>query len=683
MISDCLFYYLYVQYFNTAADHPTKCKTTTNTDGGDARLNDVNYEFAASTAQTRNCDDVTDIEHDVRPLQNVGNTVKSAHESLATMPRQPRAMAHGPVNAAPPPAKQQHSASLAVAEERGQNPNGDIQDIITGIVKLLNGNVNVQNGAPVPPTRRYATRINNRGPPRISDLPPILPNIEEQFGPIHKTTPFPIIVRKPQVPYPFDLPDNMHTQLLPPAVPVNDYPIKMHANANGNKPTALPNRPPWHGNRTRQPIVGNPNRMHVPTRPALHHVTPPAAQDYRATINTANTMTPFYNRATDKYAITSGDEYADAPNASDDTQTEANRVPLHPESNRTVADPVSSKMPADLAAAADDKATTAPSGGDLNVPSNEFAELNLSRVTVPQDEEFHAITTSTTAAPTSSMDSFDPVTSTSSYAKVAATPELPYISSVQRSSVPHSPVRYTVNTSASQVTQTEPPASAIAPSKVLVTTHKIESTDFKSYYARPGIVLDDTIDFNRKNLHAGPPKTPPLAATNYHQVFEQDANVQSTASLSNIYAEIFDVTLSAIQGPGGGGAHKVVDLIEIENTGGPELRPTRVHANDIIVTASDDNSFVSIDGKRTYINLFGETAETEHLRKTNLATKAYTDYPQQTKPVSWEPIFGQIRRLFWRSIRKKFWLGRERSVDPLWNSTRCPPNGVPFINSLD
>lgn len=651
---------MHVQHFNTAADHRTKCKTTTNTDSGDARLNDVNYEFDASTAQTRNCDDVTDVEHDVRPMQNVGNTVKSAHESLATMPRQPRAMAHGPANAAPPtsllqpPPNQQHSASLAVAEERGQNPNGDIQDIITGIVKLLNGNVNVQNGAPVPPTRRYATRINNRGPPRISDLPPILPNIEEKFGPIHKTTPFPIIVRKPQVPYPFDLPDNMHTQLLPPAVPVNDYPIKMHANANVNKPTALPNRPPWHGNRTRQPIVGNPNRMHVPTRPALHHVTPPAAQDYRATINTANTMTPFYNRATEKYAIATGDEYADAQDTSDDTQTEANRVPLHlapaSESNRTVADPISNKMPADLAAAADDEATAAPAG-EFNVPSIDYAELNLSRVTVPQDEEFHAITTSTTIAPTNSIDLFDPVTSTASYAKVSATPELPYIPSVQRSSVTHSPVRYAVNTSASEVMQTEPPSSAIAPSKVVVTTHKIESTDFKSYYARPGIVLDDTIDFNRKNQHAGPPKTPPLAATNYHQAFEQDANIQSTASLSNIYAEIFDVTLSAIQGPGGGGsggggAHKVVDLIEIENTGGPELRPTRVHANDIIVTASDDNSFVSIDGKRTYINLFGETAETEHLRKTNLATKAYTDYPQQTKPVSRRPIFGQIQWVF-------------------------------------
>lgn len=556
-------------------------------------------------------------------------------------------MTHGSDDTAMPsslPANHQHSASLAVAEERGQNPNGDIQDIITGIVKLLNGNVNVQNGAPVPPTRRYATRINNRGPPRISDLPPILPNIEEKFGPIiHKTTPFPTIVRKQQLPYPFDLPDNMHPQLLPPVVPVvpvNDYPIKMHANANLNKPTPPPNRPPWHGNRTRQPIVGNPNRMHVPTRPTLQHATPPAPQDYRATINTLNTMTPFYGKQPEKFAITNGDEYAEAQDASDGAQTEANRMTVElaaaSESNRTVADPNPIKIPVDLPVTTDE--APAMPMIEPNVSTENYPELDLSPVTVAQDEKFHAITSSATISPTNAFDLYEAVTSTPSYARNSATPELPHMPFVQKSAAPSSSVRYTVNRTAAEVMQTSAPTTAIVPSKVVPVTQKIESTDFKSYYARPGIVLDDTIDFNRKNLHAGPPKTPPIAATNYHQAFEQEANIQSTASLSNIYAEIFDVTLSAIQGPGGGGsgAHKVVDLIEIENTDGPALRPTRVHANDIIVTASDDNSFVSIDGKRTYINLFGETAENEHLRKTNLATKAYTDYPQQTKPVSWQ-----------------------------------------------
>lgn len=49
-----------------------------------------------------------------------------------------------------------------------QNGNPDIQDIITGIVKLLNGNVNVH--ANTQGVRRpSASRINNRGPPRISE----------------------------------------------------------------------------------------------------------------------------------------------------------------------------------------------------------------------------------------------------------------------------------------------------------------------------------------------------------------------------------------------------------------------------------------------------------------------------------------------------------------------------------
>lgn len=631
-------------YIRAAIEQRTKCKVSTNAEN-DARLNDVNYEFDASTVTTRNCDDITDTDYELKAATTIRPQLETSYdesfEAFSSSHRQPRSMTHmdGAVamstTTSTPSSNHRGSVNLAVSEERGQNPNADIQDIITGIVKLLNGNVIVQNSVPLP-TRRYATRINNRGPPRISDLPPIVPNIEEKF-PIHMTTPYPTLVRKPAVPYPFDLPDNMHTQLLPPAVPVNDYAIKAHGQGV-NKPnhtTVPPNRPPWHGNRTRQPIVGNPNRMHVPTRQPIQHPTPQTTQDYRPLLNTQNAMTPFYGKASEKYATTTtatADDYVDEKDESDDGQSDAAEMPVQLSSAESIPS-TEHIIKLDTMPAQNDELFTT-SKIDLNVSTENYPNLNLPQPTVTRDNLLQTTSSSTKIPSFNAFGLFnEQMTTIQSYPKVSATPELPaQVPSIQISAVRNSSIRHTINSTNSLI---EKPTQ-IAPSKVVSTTHKIESTDFKSYYARPGIVLDDTIDFSRKDLQNGPPQTPPLLATNYHHGHGhgQDANIQSTASLSNIYAEIFDVTLSAIQGPGGGsGAHKVVDLFEIENTGGLEVRPTRVHPNDIIVTASDDNSFVSIDGKRTYINLFGETAENDHLRKSNLATKSYSDHPQ-TKSVS-------------------------------------------------
>ncbi|XP_033218717.1 uncharacterized protein LOC117174095 isoform X4 [Belonocnema kinseyi] len=69
---------------------------------------------------------------------------------------------------APPPVLQTVGSG-----QRQANP--DIQDIITGIVKLLNGKVNVAVNT-VKPIR--PTRINNRGPPRISDMAPLPPDFD-------------------------------------------------------------------------------------------------------------------------------------------------------------------------------------------------------------------------------------------------------------------------------------------------------------------------------------------------------------------------------------------------------------------------------------------------------------------------------------------------------------------------
>ncbi|ENN79488.1 hypothetical protein YQE_04132, partial [Dendroctonus ponderosae] len=79
------------------------------------------------------------------------------------------------------------SGRLGHVIQPSRTANPDIQDIITGIVKLLNGNVNVQaNTAPGMgrPLRPLSTRINNRGPPRITDVPALPPDFDVPAPPM-------------------------------------------------------------------------------------------------------------------------------------------------------------------------------------------------------------------------------------------------------------------------------------------------------------------------------------------------------------------------------------------------------------------------------------------------------------------------------------------------------------------
>jgi len=94
-----------------------------------------------------------------------------------------------------------------------QNGNPDIQDIITGIVKLLNGNVNVH--ANTQGVRRpSASRINNRGPPRIS---------EAQNLPIDYEAQKPGTSMRPP-PYPFDRPERPFITGVP--IPEQIVPVR-------------------------------------------------------------------------------------------------------------------------------------------------------------------------------------------------------------------------------------------------------------------------------------------------------------------------------------------------------------------------------------------------------------------------------------------------------------------------
>lgn len=105
------------------------------------------------------------------------------------------------------------------------------------------------------------------------------------------------------------------------------------------------------------------------------------------------------------------------------------------------------------------------------------------------------------------------------------------------------------------------------------------------YHPRPGLVLDD-------------PEFKPGGSKNH---IPHKNRPQLPQNLPPGYGEIFDITLSAIQGPGVGGSSQK-QTVNIKPYGSYE-------GSDLILSPSGDQGFVSIDGKRTYINLFGDSTD--------------------------------------------------------------------------
>lgn len=556
-------------------------------------INDVYYEYIANddcdTVFVSSSDSIfptaaTSIDFESNSLTR-GIETKFAKDLDSTSLRKPRSEKTDDIKPTSALKFEENPAtSTATAEERQNNPNADIQDIITGIVKLLNGNVNVHaNTQYIPATsvRRFATRINNRGPPRISDYPLIVP-IDEKYGNM-KTTSYPSGVRKPpMIPYPFDM--------LPPDKPLrNEHTILVH----NNKPVQ-PNRLPWHGSRTRPPIqIPNTNRMQMPTR--LPHQP---SLDFRPSSKSVNPMIAFSTRTPETNQ--SREIY---PSESQPIELFEQIKSSNP--NEQISEETSKDIDPTKIMTKFSTSTLPPqvdSSNDVPELHTEIQSTSVLPTAILDEVVITTIDTSSTSVPYSSV-------------AIAETTE-----SLQTFSTSRSTENPTINESVSLSTA----HSTISPSRVENPSQPIKSTNFKSFYARPGIVLDDT-DYTPGVLEP---------STQYHH-FHRNTDIQSTASISDIFAEIFDVTLSAIQGQPNS-HHKVVDLLEIANThreANSELMATKYGANDIIVSASDDNSFVSIDGKRTYINLFGETAETEHLKNPSKSPNDHSHHQGTTKTV--------------------------------------------------
>lgn len=433
-----------------------------------------------------------------------------------------------------------------------QNPNPNVQDIITGIVKLLNGNVNVHaNTQPAQASRRpYTTRINNRGPPRISEAQPV-PNEYEQQPPT-------ITMRPP--PYPFDRPDN---RPFINGVPLPEQ-IVPSMQQNYRPGFISQNRPPWQRPRPRPPITGNrrpiPPYKPIPTMPEYH-----PEDDYQLTTIEIDTNSSLYSNPTE--TITG---YEVEEQNSDEGETTDMDTDIKMSSPATVV-PITNK-------------------DDLIKKSKPSEKKPIVPVTIVPEI---APTMTTIIQSTSEVNIAQPITSTSPplTSETTTVLESSFKESnllIQSSSITPT-LKPSVKSELSNQALTQAPVLFASSSSSPLSKPIVTSDSSFPYHPRPGLVLDD-----------------PEFKPGGHR---QRPQIQSTRPVTPPgYGEIFDVTLSAIQGPSGSGSQQTIKIKPYGHTGNGN--------GDIIVSPAGDDGFVSIDGKRTYINLFGESTDAPAVSST-------------------------------------------------------------------
>lgn len=518
-----------------------------------------------------------------------------------------------------------------------QNGNPDIQDIITGIVKLLNGNVNVHantqgvGGGGV--RRPSASRINNRGPPRISEVQPLPIDYEAQKPGTSMRPP----------PYPFDRPERPFITGVP--IPEQIVPVR---------PGFVSNRPPWYRNKPRPPITTSVNgsrrplpqyqplpaapqqqqQQRLPTRPAA--AQPEQEEDPRqpgldAVQPTDTTYdSEFSNEDANAQYIEVSDQDTDAGVEVEDElqpppepQPEPELVPTKEKKKHKPKKPLvghegpdgyttiieTSSVVNTVMGISSSYVPMSMDNHDLDPSTEEVIFMTANRT--PALEASSSGTTSTTSSssfssPASSSIQTMPL-SESSIAVAAIVPTSKLTSTTSTTTTTSSTTTTTTTTSSTTTSTTSTTTTEASP------TANAPSAPPASYHPRPGIVLDDP-EFKPggRPRPAARPAAPqqPIQPTRQH--------------LPPGYGEIFDVTLSAIQGPGpkGSGSQQTINIKPYGSYGaGGGAAAGGGQQADIIVSASGDEGFVSIDGKRTYINLFGDPTDPPAGAATTPATR--------------------------------------------------------------
>ncbi|KAL0108384.1 hypothetical protein PUN28_015136 [Cardiocondyla obscurior] len=507
---------------------------------------------------------------------------------------------------APPPILQTASPG-----QRQANP--DIQDIITGIVKLLNGNVNVAANTVRPLRPIQATRINNRGPPRISDVPPLLTDFDT---PGMSPPPPP----PSSHPYPFEKPPALDKPLERPIRPfISGVPLPEQV------------VPPWswdssHSNRRPAP----PYKPSLPSLDSSFHrdknlSTTEHSYDLKPESETPHESFTIKKDASHQETLENKDSKNNTRNSSADknrvetsaanesTTQNATKKIEHEESTKkhhlihkyhtpSKENKINSEETLILGLATNIvsahttqrvESSVTSSNDHIKITKPSKSEEKLS--TVPKGEKpiekttSKIFSTSTLNIETSSSVQVIETTSTKTLRPTATTvkssvdshfgvalepsrtSDIEFIESTSSVSTPTDGLPTTYSTSSITMEKSEVvrPTTSIA--------KNTESTE--RYRPRPGIVLDDTLDYTgAQKLPSQRPYTP--------------------SRIVPSLGDVFDVTVSAIQGPGGSSGESI--RVSLNSAGG-----------DVILTSAvGGEGFVSIDGKRTYLNLFDHTDRT-------------------------------------------------------------------------
>nr|CAH7744786.1 unnamed protein product [Callosobruchus chinensis] len=524
--------------------------------------------------------------------------------------------------------------------DRGRQANPDIQDIITGIVKLLNGNVNVQaNTAPAMgrPLRPLSTRINNRGPPRITDLPALPPDFDVPAPlppPAIGQMPPPLSTTRLPTPYPFDVPSHSN---MSPVRPYDSKPSHSSKRPGFYRPVTIP---PW--NRRRPP-----NRR--PSIPHQYKPMPPMSSEHISltserpnedilTLDLGSHLAPSADAlsheqmeanfeedlaADDKEGGHSGhvehsEQYgpSEAPELSTDTMLETSEVDKetaefeknkekvtnpdkHTVKTTLVTPTFNTGVKSEEVSGVESPASTVTDinssssvASDLPAPSSDQSPDPIEPTSATKELETTPmvnVSLSETINETQLIEGTTPTLESSmlevlstlkeellgndtSTLVTTETEKLPDISSTKVENVS---MTAGVQSSKFSISSTGTPSHN-------ATQNQTAPTNFPyfPYRPRPGIVLDDT-EYKPGGIHRQPIITrPPVGQI----------------------GDIFDITVSAIQGPGGassGQGKPYIIPVDIEN----------VHnQQDVITSSTGSEGFVSIDGKRTYLNLFGDGA---------------------------------------------------------------------------
>ncbi|XP_065719532.2 uncharacterized protein pwn isoform X5 [Drosophila suzukii] len=489
-----------------------------------------------------------------------------------------------------------------------QNGNPDIQDIITGIVKLLNGNVNVH--ANTQGVRRpSASRINNRGPPRIS---------EAQNLPIDYEAQKPGTSMRPP-PYPFDRPERPFITGVP--IPEQIVPVR---------PGFVSNRPPWYRNKPRPPIATNlgGNRRPLPQykplpapqvqtpalqpqdqldrknekekeqnhqeqqQTAVEDVVQPTDTTYDSEFSNEDANAQYIEVSDQDTDATGGGEVDDevqGPPAPPSTTSNPPTPPTTPSKKKHKPKPVSEKKKPPEEPHLDEGFTTiietssvvhtvmgmsstyVPMSMDsseslgLDPSTEEVIFMTANRTPGLETSATSLLSTTTSSTPASAIQPTSSKESTTIKTTTTTTTTTTTSSSTSTTTTNPPP-------STSSSTESEPPNSSNA--------NTANATPPAPYHPRPGIVLDDP-EFKPGGRPRPPNQRPPPA----QQTLPLPAVQPTRQHLPPGYGEIFDVTLSAIQGPGpkGSGSQQTINIKPYGTyaAGGGQGQ------GDIIVSASD------------------------------------------------------------------------------------------------